>query len=51
MQIPRDPDDPGQILLRFDAGRILVLFNRADYWQCGLSSPRAALTRSSGVAW
>ena len=32
---PRDPDDPGQILLRFDAGRILVLFNRADYWQCG----------------
>jgi 2-polyprenyl-6-methoxyphenol hydroxylase-like FAD-dependent oxidoreductase len=35
MQIPRDPDDPGQILLRFDAGRILVLFNRADYWQCG----------------
>src|SRR5271167_2232934 len=27
MQIPRDPDDPGQILLRFDAGRILVLFN------------------------
>jgi 2-polyprenyl-6-methoxyphenol hydroxylase-like FAD-dependent oxidoreductase len=30
----RRPDDPEQTLGRFDAGRILVMLNRGDYWQC-----------------
>ncbi|HEY3910740.1 MAG TPA: FAD-dependent oxidoreductase [Stellaceae bacterium] len=34
MRLPRRPDDPGQTLGRVDAGRILVMLNREDYWQC-----------------
>jgi 2-polyprenyl-6-methoxyphenol hydroxylase-like FAD-dependent oxidoreductase len=34
MRISRHPDDPGQTFGRFDRGRILVLINREDYWQC-----------------
>jgi 2-polyprenyl-6-methoxyphenol hydroxylase-like FAD-dependent oxidoreductase len=34
MRISRHPDDPGQTLGRVDSGRILVLLNREDYWQC-----------------
>ena len=34
MRISRHPDDPGQTLGRVDTGRILVLLNREDYWQC-----------------
>jgi 2-polyprenyl-6-methoxyphenol hydroxylase-like FAD-dependent oxidoreductase len=34
MRLSRHPDDPGQTLGRVDAGRIVVLLNRDDYWQC-----------------
>ena len=34
MRLSRQPDDPAQTLGRFDAGRILVMLNREDYWQC-----------------
>ncbi|HUC70892.1 MAG TPA: FAD-dependent oxidoreductase [Stellaceae bacterium] len=34
MRLSRRPDDPGQTLGRIDAGRILVMLNRQDYWQC-----------------
>jgi 2-polyprenyl-6-methoxyphenol hydroxylase-like FAD-dependent oxidoreductase len=34
MRIPRDKNDPEQTLGRFHAGKILVMLNRADYWQC-----------------
>jgi len=34
MRMSRHPDDPGQTLGRVDTGRILVLLNRGDYWQC-----------------
>jgi 2-polyprenyl-6-methoxyphenol hydroxylase-like FAD-dependent oxidoreductase len=33
MRIPRDTD-PEQTLGRFQAGKILVMLNRGDYWQC-----------------
>lgn len=29
---PRDPTDP---MGRFDAGRIFIMLNRGEYWQCG----------------
>ena len=29
---PSDPEDP---VGRFDAGRIFIMLNRSDYWQCG----------------
>jgi len=34
MRLSRHQDDPGQTLGRFDTGRILVMINREDYWQC-----------------
>jgi 2-polyprenyl-6-methoxyphenol hydroxylase-like FAD-dependent oxidoreductase len=34
MRVSRHPEDPGQTLGRIDPGRILVMLNRDDYWQC-----------------
>ena len=34
LRLSRRPDDPGETLGRFDAGRILLMLNRGDYWQC-----------------
>jgi 2-polyprenyl-6-methoxyphenol hydroxylase-like FAD-dependent oxidoreductase len=34
MRLSRREDDPGQTLGRFDTGRILVMINRENYWQC-----------------
>ena len=34
MRLTREPSDPYQTLGRFRAGKILVMLNRADYWQC-----------------
>ncbi|HJX91327.1 MAG TPA: FAD-dependent oxidoreductase, partial [Pyrinomonadaceae bacterium] len=34
-RIRRDPDDPSQVLGRFTRGKIIVMLNRDDYWQCG----------------
>jgi 2-polyprenyl-6-methoxyphenol hydroxylase-like FAD-dependent oxidoreductase len=34
MRLSRRPDDPAQTLGRIDAGRVLVMLNREDYWQC-----------------
>jgi 2-polyprenyl-6-methoxyphenol hydroxylase-like FAD-dependent oxidoreductase len=34
LRLPRRPDDPAETLGRFDAGRILLMLNRGDYWQC-----------------
>lgn len=34
-----DPEDP---MGRFDAGRIFVMLNRGDYWQCGFVIPKGS---------
>jgi len=34
MRLPREQNDPGQTLGRVHAGKILVMLNRGDYWQC-----------------
>jgi 2-polyprenyl-6-methoxyphenol hydroxylase-like FAD-dependent oxidoreductase len=39
-RISRKPDDPGQALGRFVGGRIMVMLNRGDYWQCGFVIPK-----------
>jgi 2-polyprenyl-6-methoxyphenol hydroxylase-like FAD-dependent oxidoreductase len=31
----RKPDDPADVMGIFDAGLIVVMINRGDYWQCG----------------
>jgi len=33
-RVSRRPDDPGQVLGRFIPGKILVMLNRDEYWQC-----------------
>ncbi len=40
MRLSRHPTDPGQTLGRVDAGRILVMLNRGDYWQCAFVIPK-----------
>ncbi len=34
MRIPKQAGDPAQTLGRIDPGRILVMLDRGDYWQC-----------------
>src|SRR4029453_4625844 len=34
-RISRQPDDPSQVLGRFAGGRVMVMLNRGEYWQCG----------------
>jgi len=40
MRLSRKPADPGQTFGRFDAGRILVLIDREDYWQIAYAIPK-----------
>jgi 2-polyprenyl-6-methoxyphenol hydroxylase-like FAD-dependent oxidoreductase len=40
MRLSRRSGDPGQILGRIDTGRILVMLNREDYWQCAFVIPK-----------
>jgi 2-polyprenyl-6-methoxyphenol hydroxylase-like FAD-dependent oxidoreductase len=40
MGLPRRSDDPGQTLGRIDSGRIFVMLNRGDYWQCAFVIPK-----------
>ncbi len=34
-RISRRPDDPGQVFGRIDRGRMLIMIDRGDYYQCG----------------
>jgi len=34
MRLPKKPDDAGAALGRIEAGHILVMLDRGDYWQC-----------------
>ena len=40
MRISREKNDPEQSLGRVDSGRILVMINRDEYWQCGYVVPK-----------
>lgn len=37
---PGDPEDPRA---RFDIGRIFIMLNRGDYWQCGFVIPKGSM--------
>jgi 2-polyprenyl-6-methoxyphenol hydroxylase-like FAD-dependent oxidoreductase len=41
-RLSRGASDPAASMGRFDAGRIFVLINRGDYWQCGCVIPKDA---------
>src|SRR5438477_4192484 len=40
MRISKKPDDPQQSLGFFQYGKLLVLLDRGDYWQCGFVIPK-----------
>src|SRR5215472_11717660 len=40
MRISKKPKDPGQTLGFFQHGKLLVLLDRGDYWQCGFVIPK-----------
>lgn len=42
MRISRGHGDPGQSLGHADAGKIFVMIDRADYWQCGFIIPKGS---------
>ena len=40
MRLSKKQDDPQQTLGFFQGGKLLVLLDRGDYWQCGLVIPK-----------
>jgi 2-polyprenyl-6-methoxyphenol hydroxylase-like FAD-dependent oxidoreductase len=43
-RISRKPHDPIDPMGRFDAGRIFIMLNRGDYWQCGFVIAKGSLS-------
>jgi 2-polyprenyl-6-methoxyphenol hydroxylase-like FAD-dependent oxidoreductase len=41
-RLSRKPDDPTQVIGRFAGGKIMVMLNRDDYWQCGFVIPKGS---------
>jgi len=50
-RLSRSPSDPPQSLGRISAGRIFVMLNRGDYWQCGyvIAKGQADRVRAAGL--
>src|SRR2546422_1799981 len=42
-RISRRPEDSPAVMGRFQAGRVFVMLNRGDYWQCGYVIPKGTL--------
>ena len=40
MGVSKLPSDPHQVIGRFDSGKIMVMLDRGDYWQCGYVIPK-----------
>jgi 2-polyprenyl-6-methoxyphenol hydroxylase-like FAD-dependent oxidoreductase len=51
-RLPRRATDPADPMGRFDVGRIFIMLNRGDYWQCGFVIPKGSLNdiRGRGLA-
>jgi 2-polyprenyl-6-methoxyphenol hydroxylase-like FAD-dependent oxidoreductase len=43
MRISRRPSDPGQTLGHVETGKMLVMIDREDYWQCGFMIPKGGM--------
>ena len=50
-RLSRKPDDPVDPMGRFDAGRIFIMLNRGNYWQCGFVIAKGSLdeVRTQGL--
>jgi 2-polyprenyl-6-methoxyphenol hydroxylase-like FAD-dependent oxidoreductase len=44
-RISRHKDDPVQALGRFSRGKIMVMLNRDEYWQCGFVIPKSSFEK------
>ncbi|MDH4301529.1 MAG: FAD-dependent oxidoreductase [Nitrospira sp.] len=42
-RLSRKPGDPADPMGRFDTGRIFIMLNRGDYWQCGFVIAKGSL--------
>jgi 2-polyprenyl-6-methoxyphenol hydroxylase-like FAD-dependent oxidoreductase len=51
-RMPRAASDPAQTMGRFDAGRIFIMIDRGDYWQCASVIPKGSIEdlRRAGLA-
>lgn len=47
-RLSRRASDPGDPIGRFDAGRIFIMLNRGDYWQCGFMIPKGSRDQLQG---
>jgi 2-polyprenyl-6-methoxyphenol hydroxylase-like FAD-dependent oxidoreductase len=45
-RLSRLPSDPGESMGNFLKGRIFVMINRGDYWQCGYVIPKGSLEQA-----
>jgi 2-polyprenyl-6-methoxyphenol hydroxylase-like FAD-dependent oxidoreductase len=52
MRISKKPDDPEQSFGFFQHGKLLVLLDRGDYWQCGFVIPKGGFdeVKARGLA-
>lgn len=50
-RLSRRPDDGGATMARFDPGRIFIMIDRGDYWQCGFVIPKGSVDelRARGI--
>jgi 2-polyprenyl-6-methoxyphenol hydroxylase-like FAD-dependent oxidoreductase len=42
MRVPKLPGDPSQLLGRIEAGQMLVMIDRGEYWQCAYLIPKGS---------
>jgi 2-polyprenyl-6-methoxyphenol hydroxylase-like FAD-dependent oxidoreductase len=51
-RLPKKPSDPDETMGRFDAGLIVAMLNRGDYWQCAFVIRKGAIeeTKRAGLA-
>jgi len=47
-RLSRRPSDPVDPVGRFDAGRIFIMLNRSEYWQCGFVIPKGSRDQLQG---
>ena len=47
-RLSRRASDSGDPIGRFDAGRIFIMLNRGDYWQCGFVIPKGSRDQLQG---
>ena len=47
-RLSRQSTDPANPVGRFDAGRIFIMLNRGEYWQCGFVIPKGSRDQLQG---